>query len=120
MTATDTLVLLVLQEQYDRPDMTEEMIDPATAFAIFEMIMFFIEECKKRRGENFATGKMMEACANPSLFMRLWGIRQVANKLGYSRREAREMVNAGSRAAKQVSGDQLTRMIEEQDAASKW
>ncbi len=108
--ATNVIVLRCLQKHAgsDRLQRVEDF-SAGTAFAFFEMIMLFIEQCQEAGAD-----KILERAVRPSFRQRRDAIRVVQDKLEYSRRETRKMVNAGAEAAAETNAAELQGMIDEQ------
>ncbi len=108
--ATNVIVLRCLQKHAGSTKDKLELFDPVTAFAFFEMIMLFIEQCQEAGAD-----KILERAVRPSFRQRRDAINGVQDELEYTRREARRMVNAGAEAAAETNAAELQGMIDEQN-----
>ena len=108
--ATNVIVLRCLQKHENSTRLKRvEDFSAGMAFAFFEMIMLFIEQCQEAGAD-----KIIERAVRPTFRQRREAIRGVQKELEYGRREARKMVNAGAEAAAETTAAELNGMMDEQ------
>lgn len=116
MTAAEQLTLAVMQEHSGNPEATQEAVGGGTWMMIFEMIMEILSECQEKQGTKYSSDDVLARAQNPSRRHRRRAI-VIARRQGMRRQEAREYVDAASRAAANVTAQQVDDAIAEEENA---